>query len=207
MALHAREKISRRSWLAASLALPLSRAHAIARLNVSSDGDDLHVEAPQLHFLTGKPLARLMDGNTVVFRSLLTLLGDDHVTPFRAQQERIIVSYDLWDEQFKVVLSVNSRSVKHLSLPETEDWCLRNLSISAQGIEPERPFFLRFDLRTSSERESAPVAGDTGISIRGLIEEFSRKAGAGDLHWGPLDAGPLRLVDLPRMVIRRARNE
>ncbi len=207
MALHAREKISRRSWLVASLALPVSRAHALARLNVSSDGDDLHVDAPQLHFLTGKPLARLMDGNTVVFRSLLTLLRDDHVTPFRAQQERITVSYDVWDEKFQVVLTEDQRSQRHLSLPETEEWCLRNLTISARGIEPERPFFLRFELRTSSERESAPVASDTGISIRGLIEEFGRKAGAGDLHWGPLDAGPLRLVDLPRMVIRRTRNE
>jgi hypothetical protein len=206
MALYARNSISRRSWLVASLAIPLSRARATPLLSVSSDGDSLHLAAPQLHFLSGKPLARLMDGNTVVFFSRLTLFRDDHATPIRHQSEQITVSYDVWDEKFQVNLAVDTRTVKHLSLPETEAWCVQNLSISALGLDPVRPFWLRFELRTASEKEAASVAGDSGISLRGLIEEFSRKAGAGGQHWGPLDAGPLRLIDLPRIVIHRTRN-
>jgi hypothetical protein len=206
MARGAREQISRRSWLLAGLAVSVSRAGSVAALNVSSDGDSLHVSAPQLHFLTGRPLARLMDGNTVVFISRLTLYRDDHGAVIRSAPERITVSYDVWEEKFKVALLVDRHSAKGLTLPETEAWCMEGLAISALGLQPERPFWLRFELRTASERDLSSVTSASGISIRGLIDLFSRKVGAGEDHWGPLDAGPLRLIDLPRTVIRRARN-
>jgi hypothetical protein len=204
MALHARERISRRSWLLAGLALPLFRAWANPVLRVTSDGDNLHVAAPQLHFLTGRPLARLKDGNVVVFLSRLTLFRDDHVTVIKSQPERITVSYDLWEEKFQVGMAVDRRSRSRLSVGETEAWCMENLAISALGLETQRPFWLRFELRAASEKEVSAVAGDTGISIRGLIEMFSRRAGADQPHW-ELDAGPLRLGDLPRTAVRRIR--
>ena len=205
MALQARKGISRRSWLLAGLAIRVSGARANPLLSVTSDGDSLHVAAPQLHFLTGKPLARLMDGNTVVFLSQLTLYRNSPDQVFRKQPERITVSYDVWEEKFKVVLALDPHSASHLSLAETEAWCINNLAISALGLEPPQPFWLRFELRTASERDLSAVAGDSGISIRGLIEVFSRRAGLGDERW-QLDAGPLRLIDLPRIVIRRNRN-
>jgi hypothetical protein len=204
MALHARERISRRSWLLAGLAIPLFRAWANPVLRVTSDGDNLHVAAPQLHFLTGRPLARLKDGNVVVFLSQLTLFRDDHVTVIKSQPERITVSYDLWEEKFQVGMAVDRRSASRLSVGETEAWCMENLAISALGLETQRPFWLRFELRAASEKEISAVAGDTGISIRGLIEMFSRRAGADQPHW-ELDAGPLRLGDLPRTAVRRIR--
>jgi hypothetical protein len=204
MALHARERISRRSWLLAGLAIPLFRARANPVLRVTSDGDNLHVAASQLHFLTGRPLARLKDGNVVVFLSQLTLFRDDHVTVIKSQPERITVSYDLWEEKFQVGMAVDRRSASRLSVGETEAWCIENLAISALGLETQRPFWLRFELRAASEKEVSAVAGDTGISIRGLIEMFSRRAGADQPHW-ELDAGPLRLGDLPRTAVRRIR--
>ena len=204
MALHARERISRRSWLLAGLAIPLFRAWANPVLRVTSDGDNLHVAASQLHFLTGRPLARLKDGNVVVFLSQLTLFRDDHVTVIKSQPERITVSYDLWEEKFQVGMAVDRRSASRLSVGETEAWCIENLAIIALGLETQRPFWLRFELRTASEKEVSAVAGDTGISIRGLIEMFSRRAGADQPHW-ELDAGPLRLGDLPRTAVRRIR--
>ena len=204
MALHARERISRRSWLLAGLAIPLFRAWANPVLRVTSDGDNLHVGASQLHFLTGRPLARLKDGNVVVFLSQLTLFRDDHVTVIKSQPERITVSYDLWEEKFQVGMAVDHRSASRLSVGETEAWCMENLAISALGLETQRPFWLRFELRAASEKEVSAVAGDTGISIRGLIEMFSRRAGADQPHW-ELDAGPLRLGDLPRTAVRRIR--
>jgi hypothetical protein len=205
MALHAREKISRRSWLLAGLAIPLFRARATPALSVSSDGDSLHVAAPQLHFLTGKPLARLMDGNTVVFFSWLTLFRDDRGTVFRRQPEQITVSYDVWDEKFKVMLAIDHHSISHLSLAEAETWCMQNLSISALGLEPLHPFWLRFELRAAAEKEVSSVTGDSGISMKGLIEWLSRRSGVGE-DSVRLDAGPLRLIDLPRIVTRRTRN-
>ncbi len=58
-------KISRRSWLLAGLATPLLHAWGADSLKVQYDGDNLHVSAPTLHFLNGKPLERLKDGDVV----------------------------------------------------------------------------------------------------------------------------------------------
>jgi len=205
MALDARDRISRRSWLLAGLATPLFRAWAEPLLRVTSDGDNLHVAAPQLHFLSGRPLARLKNGNIVVFLSQLTLFREDRVTPIRRKPERFTVSYDLWEEKFQVGMAVDRRSASRLSLEDTETWCLENLAISALGLETQRPFWLRFELRAASEKEISEVAGDSGISIRSLIEMFSRRAGPDEGHW-TLNAGPLRLGDLPRISGRRTRN-
>ncbi|HLI85068.1 MAG TPA: hypothetical protein VKV17_14195 [Bryobacteraceae bacterium] len=202
----ARQGISRRSWLLAGLGIPLFRATATAVLSVTSDGDNLHVSAPELHFLSGRPLTRLKDGNTVVYLSHLSLLREAGGEPFRETAERITVSYDVWEEKFKVVLAIDHHSAAHLSQAEAETWCLENLAISALGLEPQRPFWLRFDLRTASERDLPVLEGASGISIRGLIEMFSRKAGAGELRWGPVEVGPQRLIDVPRISVRRAHN-
>src|SRR5437879_6581218 len=94
------ERISRRCWLLAGLAIPLFKARADESLTVSFDGDNLRVAAPDLHFLTGKPLERLKDAATVTFLSQLTLFGDAHGTVFKRSVERLVVSYDLWEEKF-----------------------------------------------------------------------------------------------------------
>jgi hypothetical protein len=201
MAHFAREKISRRSWLLAGLAIPLFRARATENLSVIFDGDTLRVAAPQLHFLSGKPLARLKDGNTVVFLSQLTLFGDDHGTVLKRAPERLTISYDIWEEKFQVVLAVEGRSAKRLSLAGAEAWCLDRLAIGTLGLAPNRPFWLRFELREEDPREFASVMGDPGISLRGLVERLARKPGADEAHWS-MEAGPLRLADLPRKIAR-----
>jgi len=199
MAQFARENLSRRSWLLAGLTIPLFSARAAADLlNVSFDGDNLRVAAPQFHFLTGRPLKRLQDGASVVYMSQLTLSHEDNGPGFRHQPERLTVSYDVWEEKFKVVMAGIGRSASGLSLPAAEAWCLDNLAISALGLQPTRPFWLRLDLRVATERELATLVGDpSGISIRTWIEFFSRKPGADQPHW-TRSAGPLRLTDLPR---------
>ena len=201
---HSREQFSRRSWLLAGLTVPAFRARAAPLLTVSFDGDNLHVAAPQLHFLTGRPLNRLKDGTSVVFLSQLTIFRDDRGTVFRRSPERLTVSYDVWEEKFKVVLAVDRRSVSRLSLAAAETWCLENLAISALGLAPSRPFWLQFDLRAATPKELSALVGDPGISVRGLIELFGRKPGADEPQW-TLAAGPLRLTDLPRQAIRGTR--
>jgi len=201
---HAREQFSRRSWLLAGLTVPAFRARAAPLLSVSFDGDNLHVAAPQLHFLTGRPLNRLKDGTSVVFLSQLTIFRDDRGTVFRRSPDRLTVSYDVWEEKFKVVLAVDRRSVSRLSLAAAETWCLENLAISALGLAPSRPFWLQFDLRAATPKELSALVGDPGISVRGLIELFGRKPGADEPQW-TLAAGPLRLADLPRPAARGTR--
>ena len=199
--------ISRRSWLLAGMALPVFRAHAAPSLAVSFDGDNLHVAAPELHFLSGKALDRLRNADTVVFFSQLTLFSDNRGTIFRPPvRERLIVSYDLWEEKFSVAMPAASRSVSHLTAPQAEQWCIENLAISALGLAANRPFWLQLDLRAASQKELSSVVGESGISLSTLmIDMLSRKPGANDLYW-TLSRGPLRLADLPRSLSRGARN-
>lgn len=202
MALSALARISRRSWLLAGLVTPLLRAKAAVSLSVFFDGDNLRVAAPELHFLTGQPLNRLKDGNTVVYLSQLTILGDKQGSSvFRKSPERVAVSYDLWEEKFRVSLGVSGRSSSRLTAPEAEAWCLDNLAISTLGLAPTKPFWLALDLRVMDQRGLSSVVGDPGISITGLIELFGRKPGPGEPHWS-LEAGPLRLSDVPRVRTR-----
>src|SRR5262245_61186457 len=95
--------ISRRSWLLAGLAIPLSSAPAAEEFTVSFDGDNLHIAAPNLHFLTGRALSRVRDADTVTFFSQISLFGDAQgVTLVRRAAERVVVSYALWEEKFAV---------------------------------------------------------------------------------------------------------
>jgi hypothetical protein len=206
MALPARdERISRRSWLLAGLAIPLSGLRAAAPLAVSFDGDNLRVAAPDLHFLTGKALERLKDAATVTFLSQLTLFSDAQGTVFKRAAERLVVSYDLWEEKFSVTIPGGSkRRLPNVSAAEAESWCLENLAISAMGLAPNRPFWLRFDLRTADRKELASIVGDSGVSLTGLIDVFSRKPGVGEPSW-TRTVGPFRLQDLPRTPFARGR--
>ena len=197
--------ISRRSWLLAGLAAPLLRGTTHSGLTLSFDGDNLHVAAPELHFLTGRPLSHLQDGATVVFLSQLTIFQDSRGSVWRRAPERLTVSYDVWEDKFSVVLSTANRRVSRLSAGAAETWCLDNLAISALGLKPDRPFWFRLELRTADPKDLSSVVGDPGISISGLIEVFSRKPGAGQDQW-LLNAGPVRLAELPRTLARRTRN-
>src|SRR5215470_15829259 len=81
-----------------------SRGRAEEPLDVSFDGDNLRVFAPGLHFLTGRPLERMKNADTVAFLSQITLYSDAHGTVFRRSPERIVVSFDLWEEKFRVTI-------------------------------------------------------------------------------------------------------
>ena len=138
-------RISRRSWLLAGLALPLSlfRARAEEPLEVTFDGDNIHVAAPGLHFLTGKPLERLKNAATVVFVSQITLFSDDHGTIFRRPvTERLIVSYSLWEEKFSVTIrggDSTRTAPRLLTAQQAESWCIENLAVPL-GVETESGF-------------------------------------------------------------------
>lgn len=200
-------EISRRSWLLAGMAVSLSPARGAQPIEVTFDGDNLHVSAPTLHFLTGKPLERLKDAATVVFLSQLTLFGENRDVAIRRAPVRFVVSYDLWEEKFSVTeLGSTPRSTPHvLSAAAAEAWCLEGLAISAMGVAPDRPFWLRFELRTADQKDLSGGAGEPGLNLRSLIELFSQKPGPDDPNW-TREVGPLRLEDLRRVAGRGARN-
>jgi hypothetical protein len=200
------ERMSRRSWLLAGLGVPLFRLGASETLAVTFDGDNVHVSAPDVHFLSGKPLARLRDASTVVFLSKITLFSDNQGTVLRQVPERLIISYDLWEEKFSVTIpGAGPRTRSNLTADQAEAWCMENLLFSAAGIAPDRPFWLRLDLRTASQKDLPRVLGDSGISLPGLIEIIARKPGADDSYWSR-SGGPFRLSELHRTAGRGTRS-
>jgi hypothetical protein len=205
MALNARDKgISRRSWLLAGLVISLSRAWAES-LSVVFDGDNLRPMVPNLHFLSGKALDRLKDARTVAFVSQLTLLGEDRITVFRRTPQRFYVSYAIWDEKFKVTMpGATPESSMWPTAEQAENWCVENLAISALGMAPDRPYWLRFELRTADSKDLSRVWSDTGISVSSLIEMFGRRPEPNEPHW--MMEKRLRLMDLRRTLARGNRN-
>jgi hypothetical protein len=210
MAPQARNRnISRRSWLLSGLAFPLFRARAAETISVSYDGDNLRPVAPNVHFLAGSLLDRLKDGETVTYLSWLSLFSIDRGDPLRMRMDRFLVSYDIWEQKFKVTVPGPAlRARAGLSGPQAEAWCLENMPISAAGLAPDALFFLRLELRGATQKDfSAPAAeGGAGISLRALIELFGRKAGPGDPRWGPFETARQRLADLLRTADRGARS-
>jgi hypothetical protein len=201
-------KMSRRSWLLAGLTTPLLSLSATNSFKVTYDGDNLHVAAPTLHFLTGKPLERLKYGDVVAYVAQLELLNEARTAVVRPQKGRFVVSYALWEETFSVTRLGSSsgsapRTVEGLSLPAAEAWCLDNLTMSTQGLEPTLSYWLRLELRTGTARDFADEA-KIGVSIHDLIDFLGRK-NTEVTHWGPLETR-VRLADLPRMAGRGSRN-
>ena len=84
-----------------------------------------------------------------------------------------------------------------------EAWCLDNLTMSTQGLEPSLSYWLRLELRTGTARDFADEA-KIGVSIHDLIDFLGRK-NTEVTHWGPLETR-VRLADLPRMAGRGSRN-
>ena len=200
-------RISRRSWLLAGLTVPLFSARAADSMRVTYDGDNLHVAAPTLHFLEGKPLERLKYGDVVAYVAQLELFNESRTAVVRPQKGRFVVSYALWEEKFSVTQLGSTpgstpRTVEGLSMAATETWCFDNLTMSTLGLEHNLYYWLRLELRTGTERDFADET-KIGISIHDLIEFLGRK-NTEVTHWGPLETR-VRLADLPRMAGRGSR--
>jgi hypothetical protein len=164
-------------------------------LYVVRANEQLRVDAPRIHFLSGQPLARLHDGMSVPFDFQLSLFNGTHDTPFRRTVERFVVSYALWDENFKVV-RLRGAGRTGLSASETERWCLENLKISAAGVPPGNKLWVRLEIRAQDSPEETTASGDPGISLSHLIDLFGRPA-RNPQHW-TLDSTAFRLEDPER---------
>jgi hypothetical protein len=190
--------VTRRWWLLASFGAPLSMGLTAQSLKVRLDGDDIRIAAPQLKFLTGRSLDRLHDGASVVFLAQLSLYSEVNAPAIKRAVDRFVVSYDIWEEKFSVTKTgFDHRSISHLSSSAAEAWCLENLALGASGITPDKPFWIKLDVRAEEARDQAGVVSETGINLTRLIEIFSIPARAQQPHWEAM-AGPVRLADLKR---------
>jgi hypothetical protein len=146
------QQISRRSWLAASLAASVFPARAANSLIVTYDGDNLHVSSLGVHFLKDKSLQRLKDGSTVVYVATLSLFRDTLANQIKRQEYRFKVSKDVLgtEDRFQVVFpGTPTRKAENLSKDQAETWAFERLLIPTQGIARDRQLWVQLELRTA----------------------------------------------------------
>ena len=184
-----------------ALSVPQARAVAIVNsLLVRLEGDQLHISAPHLDFLSGKAVERLKDGVSLAFIGQLSITSAPNaVVADAVSSARFALSYDIWEQRFTVDLFGDRpearRSISHLSAEATELWCLDNLTLNQAQLPSDRPFYVHLDLRADDPRDQLGIVGEAGINITRLIEIFSRPVRANQQQW-PRSAGPFRLADL-----------
>ncbi len=167
-------------------------------LLVHNGGDrQVRIAAPKLHFLVGKPLERIQNGNAVAFDFQLSVLGDMKTAVLRRNFERFVFSYDLWEERFSVTrMRTIQSSASHLNSAAAETWCLDNMAFSSSGLTRDQPVWIRLEVHAQDSKDPLPLSGEQGISIGTLIDIFSRASRAKQPQYWKLEAGPLKLADL-----------
>ncbi len=168
--------------------------------------DRLQFSAPRVHFIGGKPLELLHNAAPVPFDFKLTIFSGTKTHQFREIADRFVVSYDLWQEDFRVVKTQSPRrAADHLNALAAEAWCWQQVSDQAsEGLHQlgaTEPFWARLEIRAEDGR-NGPLFGrpvtDAGISLTSLIELFSRPPQDQQSHWGPYESGPYTLDELRR---------
>jgi hypothetical protein len=174
-------------------------------LLVHNEGDQVRISAPKLHFLTGKPLQRIQNGNAVAYDFQLSVLGEAKTAVLRRGFERFVFSYDLWEERFSVARMRSTQgSVSHLTAAAAEAWCLDNMAFSTSGLPIDKPVWIRLEVRAQEPKESINPSADQGISIANLIEIFSRASKAKQPQYWNLETGPVKLSTLRSATVRGA---
>jgi hypothetical protein len=133
----------------------------------------------------------------VVFLSQLSISTEVNAPAIKRAVDRFVVSYDLWEEKFSVIESAERARASHLSSAAAEAWCLDHLAVGIGGLAPDKPIWVRLELRAEDARDQAGVVDDSGINLTRLIEVFSNPARATQMRWEAM-AGPMRLADLKR---------
>jgi hypothetical protein len=165
--------------------------------------NQLQFAAPRLHFLSGKALDRLRNAAEVPFDFQITMWSGNRTRVFRRAATRFVVSYDLWEEKFSVTrLSNPRRSAAHLTAQAAEAWCLEQMPMDATGLRDADPFWVRLEIRAQTGKTGTQIFGrdsltESGISLNGLVEIFSRPAQTDQPHW-TIDAGPMTLNEVRR---------
>lgn len=192
-------RIVPRASLTGVLGLVICLCLGAEELLVRLAGDHLRVTAPKLSFLTGKPLERLRDGHSVAFNMQLSALGESKTSVLRRSFERCVVSYDLWEEKFSVTRMRSSpSSASRLSAKAAEQWCVDNVSLPSAGLPQDRSIWIRLEIHAQGPKDPPLLSDDDSVSLSALVEIFSRVTKAQPSNSWKVEAGPLKIADLPK---------
>jgi len=159
-------------------------------------GEQIRVIAPRMHFLSGKSLERLRDGAAVPFDFQFSISAGLRNNVIQRAVERFTVSYDVWEEKFRVVrLRDFHKSTAGLTASAAESWCLENLTLSTTGLPADKELWAHLDIRAAEPKDILAASGTSGISIPALIQLLSRPPHPQQDHWA-LESASFRLADL-----------
>jgi hypothetical protein len=169
----------------------------------------LELSAPHIQFLGGKPLDLLHNAASVPFDFNVTLWSGTRNHIYSKNFERFVISYDLWDEKFKVVKTQSPvGKIEHLTKSAAESWCFDQMSMDVTGMGDSEPLWVRLEIRAEDGKDGGLFGrggrgsvSEAGISLSNLIEIFSRPAQQ-QSHWGPYDIGPFTVDELKRSIRR-----
>jgi hypothetical protein len=189
-------------WLVAAFVSGFGLAMWAEDLALHWRNNFLELSAPNMHFLTGKPLERLQHGAQVPFDFEVSLYSGTKSHLFTQLHDRFLVSYDVWGEQFSVVKTQSPRtSVTHLDALEAEAWCLKQMPVNPMGIEDTEKLWAQVKVRVPLDRSASPFGRgsitESGINLTGLIELFSHPPALAQPHW-TLDTGPMTIEEVKR---------
>jgi hypothetical protein len=155
----------------------------------------LRVQAPGFSFLEGAVLSRLRDGRSVAVELDLRILARPGGDAAARARQSFSISFDLWEERFAVSrLGAAPRSASHLTVKGAEAWCLDQLAVPLAELGRlgrDAPFWLRLEYRVAQPESSTNADADEGLTLRRLIDLFSRRRQDELRH--SLEAGPFRL--------------
>ena len=160
--------------------------------------DQLRFTAPKVHFVAGRTADRLKEGNTVPVDFQATLSAGTRQNIVKRIVERFVVSYDLWEERFKVVQVIGGqrRSASNLTAQQAEAWCFENSGMSMTNVPKDQPLYFKLEIRTDDSGARAPLfnASDS-LNLTALVNLFSRPPERQQWHWSG-EIGPFGYSDL-----------
>ena len=158
--------------------------------------DQLRFIAPKAHFVAGHTLERLKEGNAVPVNFHATLAVGSRQNIVERLVESFVISYDLWEERFKVVRLSQRTSASNLTAQQTEAWCFNNLGISLANIPKNQPLYFKLDIRTDDSSSHTPLfTSADNFNLTALVNLFSRPPERQQPHW-TMETGPFAYADL-----------
>jgi hypothetical protein len=188
-----------RPWLCAAFVLLVCTQALVQSplLEVERRGNRLHVSAPGLRFLEGRPLERLRDGASVTYVLALTVETEGDARSRTGASEKVVFSYDLWEERFAVMeAEPPGRSASHLTAAAAQRWCMDLFGLPIPAGPPSTRLVLKLECSVADEAGSDEPSG---LSLSTLIDVLSRKARTASPRWEAVSR-PLRLSDLENKV-------
>jgi hypothetical protein len=164
-------------------------------LKLHLNGDQLHIEAHDLRFLSPEAQARLHDGATVIYKFRLLVSASRNGDAAADITYHCVFSFDILEEKYKVSRQEPGyRTASHLSENAARDLCLDSLTVPAASIPTNSAFWISMEYQME-DRQSSSGRGDSHSVLDTLVNIFGQRNKTPQ----PVDAlkgGPFRMDDL-----------